>query len=289
MTGLNPSWEVRLAHAGPFRHAAFFSAVGEPSRMVLDDGSWHGSAAALRLADPPPRRPVPSTGPSASRSGSALASSSTWGGPRRLAAPAPSPEQQPPSQIPSSSPASVGVLRRGSSPMAASTSRAVSVLPAATSTPASASQSARGTRKSRATVPSSVSNHSALEERLDQVLAQLALLQQQNSTLIQELSHLRLENDHLRRQLQAAVGGSGVAPQHAVANTVPGLERPSAVRRRDEMEDSPVVIDGGRPGTPPGGSQPSQEPSASMESPAKLLERDAKRATAPLRLPSANE
>ena len=55
-TGLEPiRGELRFAQAGPFRRMVYFSAVGEPTRLSLDDGSWSSSAARLQLTNPPPR------------------------------------------------------------------------------------------------------------------------------------------------------------------------------------------------------------------------------------------
>ena len=66
--------ELRRANLGPFRHAVFFPASGEPSRTTLDDGKWSSSEARLTPAAPPSRRKA--------TTGAALALNSTWGGPR---------------------------------------------------------------------------------------------------------------------------------------------------------------------------------------------------------------
>ena len=83
--GLEPlRGELRHARMGRWRHAVYFSAVGSPTKTTLDDGSRSCSEAFLQESSPPPRPPPRSAaaGPSM-MTGSALAPSSTWAGPRQ--------------------------------------------------------------------------------------------------------------------------------------------------------------------------------------------------------------
>ena len=89
-TGLEPiRGELKWARMGRWRHAVFFAAVGQPSRMTLDDGSRGSTEAFLMEAPPPPKTAGKTATPGAKGEGTAaLAESSAWAGPRRA-----SPEQ----------------------------------------------------------------------------------------------------------------------------------------------------------------------------------------------------
>ena len=117
---------------------------------------------------------------------------------------------------------------------------------------------------------------SAVEERLDKLLAQMEELQRQNAMMMQELAELRRENTTLRRRLQVlnSTGGSATV---AVAEGSGEPAHPlSAGGRRASMrprEDSDPVVLAGRPATPPGGVTQDMV----TDSPAKLAEPDLKR------------
>jgi hypothetical protein len=225
--GLEPlRGELRIGRAGPFRSVVYFTAVGDPSRRSLDDGSWGSSTATLSpaepppqrssgsrqrpgptLADPPPRRTSPSQAARPRGSGgSALAPQSSWAGARPAAPPAPLPAGQ------AKKPATpVGAIPFASAPVAAAAPAASAIKPF---------QARRSGRRGSKTPDAAVS-WSAVAPGGDARSApnvappvvapfpgeaQLTALTAQVGQLLEEMRCLRRENAELRRQLEAARG-----------------------------------------------------------------------------------
>jgi hypothetical protein len=250
-TGLVPLRdEMRMKKLGPFRFCVYFSAVGEPNVLTLDDGSWNASAARLQPVDPPPR-PLPST--------------ATWG--RRASSNNPSPPAAHPTAAPPHRAAPPRKVAFSSWPPLATSPSPSPVASASPPPVASASPSSLTRRQQRQlsrSPPSSVPPApaaavlpSTLESRLDMLIAQVAELSRQNASLSAELRALREENAGLRNQL--AMGRMPVP--------LPLLPPPPT-------SFAPLAP---RPGTPP--SVPGDTAGASP-SPAKLPEPVPKRSRA---------
>ena len=228
--GLEPlRGEIRFGKAGPFRAYAYFAAVGEPSRMTLDDGSWMASEAQLSAAGPPPRKPAV---------GSALSPQSTWGGARASVAPS---RRMTAAQAPASQPrgdpgpALAGVRavpwqsaqqqQQGNQPpqveQATSSSFGAPHLARSfltgTGQPVADPSSGGGRQKPKKDRPAR-----AVDDRLDRLIAQVEELTRSNAAMAVELRALRQENTDLRRQLGAA-RGVHVHQPYAVAEPVPVL------------------------------------------------------------------
>lgn len=255
---------LSTASAGPFRCWVHFASTGDPvEAMTLDDGSWGASSARLLPSRPPPRRTLPGT--------------VVWAGPRTSASVLPSPGQ--PAQTrgpkvaegyPERPPPSTNFADRG---------KAFPALPQ----PAGSSGGIRprSSQRKAARSPSPPSGDlrtTALEARLDRVLVQLEMLQQQNTAMLQEMSQLRRENDLLRRKLRAAGPGND---DPSAAEDLQDLQagRRAAVRPRAELDDDEEAL----PRTPPGGHGGAGSRPAAMvtDSPAKIAEPGSKRVHVP--------
>lgn len=262
LTGLEPiRGELRFAQAGPFRRNVYFSAVGEPRRYSLDDGSWNGSAASLQISTPPPRHTSVArhSFPRPSNNGPALTSLSTWGGARQTSTTA-SPFQQPalvatsrPSVSPSlfpplrSSPASRAVPHptdhQQALPADRRRQRRPSVSPVAPellpSPPPTIAQlpprRSRGSPgRSRPLSSTEPSNHfspatdrSAHPSSSPDYSAQLNKLFEQIAILTQTLQAVQAENAELRRLL-ASAQRQAVAPASS-SSALPSTPRPDAI------------------------------------------------------------
>ena len=124
--------------------------------------------------------------------------------------------------------------------------------------------------------PSEDRRTTALEARLDRVLVQLEVLQQQNAAMLQEMSQLRRENDSLRRRLRATGPGDG---DPGADEDLLHAGRRAAVRPRAELGDDEETL----PRTPPGGHGGAGSRPAAMvtDSPAKIAEPGSKRIHVP--------
>jgi hypothetical protein len=203
--------EVRIAAAGPFRKAAFFAATGDPTSTSLDDGSWGGLAAQLSKAEPPPRRPRTGT---SSSPGAALPSQAAWGGPRRTLL-------------------GQGAehVRRDAAAAAEGQRPAVAARPSAAQQRNGDGHQRQAGKHAGITEPEEEVHWPPLraaagsqrqrppraedDDRLDQVLAQLAMLTRQNAAMAEEMRELRRDNAFLRRQLEEARGGVQVHQPYA--------------------------------------------------------------------------
>lgn len=232
---------MSTAAAGPFRSWVHFAATGTPTESrTLDDGSWAACSARLLPSRPPPRR---------------LPSTATWAGPRQVdpalaAAPSPSTARRP-----SSSPSPVSLVGF-SAPLAsqAASSSSHPDRPERPTEPRKKGGKQRGGFAEESAEPS-------VRAQLAQMLVHMEALQKQNVLMMQELGQLRRENAELRRKLQAA------NPADMLLAVAPTSSSPSS--------SSGFVGDSNkRPGTPPDG-RPAE---LLMDSPAKIIERDAKRA-----------
>lgn len=219
--------QVRLAGAGPFRRAAYFAAVGSPSRMTLDDGSWTSSSAQLSPCQPPPQAPRPSAGarrgPAAP--GPALAPGSTWGGARAQQTPvAPSTPGAPvrsPTALPSGSsrgpqpkPKPSPRPRAQPAPQPKGLSK-----PSATANPGGSSAARSGTSASlvAATTAGDTGLVARLLERVDQLLAEIQQLRR-------DMGHMERENYKLRQQVELARGLQQHEPYLRLTGELPGAD-----------------------------------------------------------------
>lgn len=197
------------------RSFAFFLASGQPTKRSLDTGGWSSSEAQLEPAEPPPRRPVVSTAapPRTQRPGPALASQSSWGGPRPMAPPPSANFAAPPAPMRRSaaSPASADNrvpqrrpdrqaehLRQAGGASVEQHVRLADPEEEVHWPPLPAASSRQQRRRAAGVVGD--------DDRLDQVLAQLALLNKQNAAMAEDMRELRRENAALRRQLDEARG-----------------------------------------------------------------------------------
>ena len=190
--------QVRFAAAGHFRSTAFFRASGEPSRLTLDDGGWNSSAAELRAADPPPRRPGPGhslftpgerPAPRPSPGGGELPVTAVWGGPRQGGSP--------PRVVPSApSPPKAGPKPKAKPKAGPKAEPGPRPAPAAHRQHAAAGQP--GAEEAR--------RPTSIEDRLDRLLLQMEDLRAQNAAMAAEMAELRKENILLRRRLEEASG-----------------------------------------------------------------------------------
>jgi hypothetical protein len=202
--------ELRTARAGPFRSFVYFSAVGTPTKLSLDDGSWTGSEATLQPAEPPPRRSGPRSSPAVARIGSALAPQSSWAGPRRdeHGPPAPSQPSPPAASFPTGASLQTPTIWPSSSTSAPfGGSSHFSGAPGTTGgssflvPKAKAGKSGKG--RGRGIGPSITAVGSPPGDSMD---ARLSALSAQVGELLHELRALRQENSELRRQLAVAQG-----------------------------------------------------------------------------------
>ena len=222
--GLEPlRGELRFGRLGPFRSVVYFTAVGEPVRRSLDDGSWGSSAATLCPAEPPPQRPSGSQRP-----GPALSSQSTWAGPR-----AATPSGQSPSTP--AFPAPAQLSSPTVQPWLPSTSVPGSTMfpslpppavPGATPPAQPHDGRAVGRRGGRSAGCSAAGEGAAASAVLPSALeAQMADLVAEMRSLSQEVRSLRRENVELRRQLDLARGVQQHQP-YALSSTLLPLPPP---------------------------------------------------------------
>ena len=205
--------ELRVAEFGPFRRSVFFTASGQPSKTLLDNGGWIGSEAKLFPADPPPPR----------KKNAALPPQSTWGGPR----PAAVPTVPQPSPAPAVAPVSVAPTAPSGFPIPASLATPSVWTPAdpghggfraSVSPPAAAggfpvvsstefpelpSSSGGGGRRNRRGGAAGAPREA---DMLAALLAQVAGLQSTLAAIQEELKESRRENALLRQQLDFARG-----------------------------------------------------------------------------------
>ena len=223
--GLQPlRGELRFGRSGPFRSVVYFTAVGEPHRYSLDDGSWAASAAKLSPAAPPPQRPRKPLGP-------ALSPQSTWAGPRTTSPPntapmgplGPAHGTSPSNLCPVS--AAVGIIPYSAPPVPTRSSAhpetagppslhpmpavgpPLAVWPQPAPTPTAAGHRDSDWRPGGQGLGTPGSVHDVAE--------QLAALVAQIGALSAEVRELRMENQQLRQQLVAVQGAHQPQPyQH---------------------------------------------------------------------------
>lgn len=247
--------EVRIAEAGPFRRAAYFAAVGNPTCNTLDDGSWNSSAAKLTPAEPPPRRSAPTNvaigaRAAASRPGPALAQHSVWGGARSSVDPSSRPSHVASPQIHSTGPPTATQQRSpAAAPHASQPERPQRSQPAPLSSQSRSpkrtsllpnqdlsQEAGRLHRKAGRTTPSS-----AVEDRLDRLIGQVEELTRANAAMALELRALRHENATLRSQLQTS---QGVHVHQPYATTTPSpMGLPSLLPPLPPAEDDVLMVD----------------------------------------------
>jgi hypothetical protein len=199
-TGLSPlRRELRFAKVG-FRHFVYFSAVGSPTKLSLDDGTWQGCEAKLQRAEPPPR----STPPRAS--GGALPPTSVWGGSRK------------PSFGGDARAAPSSILQRPASPSRSQAPVVVSQgqrqRPSSLLVQPSGLAAAAGRRSPRrrhvpggsggGMVAGATELPADFARQLADLSHRLTSIADQNAELLAEIRSLRQENADLRRQLDAA-------------------------------------------------------------------------------------
>lgn len=238
--GLEPlRGELRHARMGRWRHSVYFSAVGDPKRMTLDDGTRNCSEAFLQEASPPPRAPSrtvtaaprPSAGP-------ALATSSVWAGSRG----APVTSQLSPFQA-SVATVSPAIIRASQRTPQAPPDTAWPALRASSPSALPASQApSQGRRRA------SRQRGNGVEEALPHddpgSRRQLEELCKLVYDLREELRYLRRDNDLLRRRLQVAESG-GSRPMTTV---MPPVEIPAP---GTSLTSTGVPSGTVRPATPP--------------------------------------
>ena len=234
---------MSTAAAGPFRSWVHFAATGTPTEpRTLDDGSWAACSAQLLPSRPPPRR---------------LPSTATWAGPRKVdsaLAAAPSP---PTARRPSSSPSPAPLVGFSAPFPPLSQATTSSLRP---DRPEPLPEARRGGKQRGGSAEESA--EPSVRTQLAQLLVHMEALQKQNALMMQELGQLRRENAELRRKLQAT------SPSNMLVDGATPSSTPSP------PISGPIGASNKRSGTPPDG-RPAE---LSMDSPAKVIERDAKRA-----------
>ena len=215
--GLEPlRGELRFGRMGYFRSCVYFAAVGTPSRLTLDDGTWAASHASLHPAEPPPRRGPPSARPAPSGgTQSALAPQSNWAGPRRTdttpsSPPAPSARRPTNNEHPQ--------------PRLQTDTPEAQFHPPAVPTQQPSSPARRRPRRSRNLDPPAPPPDVAdgtLKEMLVELRAELAELRQVNNAFREDLRELRRENNLLRQRLAEAEGRRSHNPYVAATGPQP--------------------------------------------------------------------
>ena len=222
---LTPGW------MGRWRHCAYFSAVGSPTRTTLDDGSRKCSEAYL-LEVGPQRRPPPRTGFAAAKAfaGPALTAESRWAGTWTSASPSPSdPAQVRPSSQPVPSSTSSFQQPLHSGPVAGGTSQqqrggrsprpprgaAARDVPGGSPTPSTGTTGCQPAGDARP----HAGNPSPGYGELLKLIEELRL----------ELRALRRENELLRlREVPPFVSAPGATPQTPPRGSNPGVAPPVA-------------------------------------------------------------
>ena len=199
--------ELHFGRKGHFRTCVYFAAVGQPSRLTLDNGTWTTSHARLQPADPPPRRSVPTARASPkATSQSALTAHSTWGGPRQAPEPRSTAQRDSP-------------RHRQSTTTAAPQPKPQSVPPQQPSSPTRRSRRPRNLDFTTST-PEAAADAS-LKELLVELRAELSELRQANIALREEMREMRRENELLRHRLAEAEGRRSHNPYVTASGFVP--------------------------------------------------------------------
>ena len=214
-TGLAPLRdEFRIARAGPFRTYVYFAASGTPTKTSLDDGSWGSSEACLTPADPPPRKQQTAVANKSSHvPGPALASQSSWAGPRKAAVAASDRTATPPT---TASGAPGKSVKFAGSPVVDSTP------PFGVGSQTRQPRRRGGRNETLPTVQDGIATGRVpITAQPSSMEVQLTHLTVQVGQLLQEIRELRKENSELRRQVEAARGLQQHQPYASTSSLVP--------------------------------------------------------------------
>ena len=283
-TGLVPlRGELRVARMGPFRSAVYFAAAGDPTRWSLDDGSWSASEARLTQAEPPPRRqPASAAAPRGPQSGVSLPAGTSWAGPRRGPAAAPSAVAPARQNLPQ--PADPNLAAPPQRPGLHGPADFPPLPPSAFQQPTAATNAVprnlaaqfhRSQRKRGSAERASLSQPHApamTEAPTPALMSQLTALTSQVAQLLEEIRQLRREKYDLRMQVEAARGLHQHDPYPPPP--CPAAGHPSG--RNDDVAMLDNVTGVVRPRTPPH-RPPASTVDLAVTSPTRLTSPDPKR------------